>query len=288
MAAASRSLGVVNSVVSKNLKELEGWLGTKLLFRSTRHLRLTPDGQAYLPECREILRRCEQLEASALEQASLVKGKVRVTAPLYLGQNILVPVLADFLRGHTDVDLEIILDDKFQNITEQGFDIAFRVSQLPDSSYLARKLSTVKVKLVASPGYINARGLPRSLAELRNHSCIVEAAPGQRQRWKLQGSSGRTVTVTPAGHYQANNGNAVKAFCCNGLGIAQLPDFFVDQDIADGELVEILPETSLENYYLHLLYHRRPAKNDAIRAVIDHVCAHFQGQANQDTGMIVS
>ena len=271
MSAAARSLGVVNSVVSKNLNELESWLGKRLVYRSTRNLRLTQDGMNYLPECREILTRVERLESNTHPDDEEIRGQVNITAPVYFGQLMLAPILAGFHKAYPLITVNLKLSDQLEDMVKRGFDIALRASQMPDSSFVSRRLAPVSLKLLASPEYIQSNGTPSSLKELDHHQCIVEGDSNSRRRWPFRNKNGKQISVSTTGSISVNYGGAVKALCIAGHGLSQLPDFMVRSEIDSGELVELLPEYALENFYIHLLYHHRSRTNSAVRAVIDHV-----------------
>ncbi|MCW8906089.1 MAG: LysR family transcriptional regulator [Sedimenticola sp.] len=276
MSAAARVLGVANSVVSKHLHELEQWLDRKLVFRSTRHLRLTQDGLDYLPECRAILNTINRMESRGHSGEATLQGKVRITASLYLGQLLLAPLIAGFCQEHPDVNVEIALSDRYRDLVEEGFDIAFRVSEMPDSDLVSRRLQNIILKTIATPGYIRKNGAPTSPADLPQHRCIIEGNAAGRQRWSFQGNNGRRVGVTVDGALSSSHGEVVKQFCEAGLGIAQLPGFLVDQAIDQGRLVELLPEYAIDTFCLHLLYHKQSTRHPTIAALVDHIYQRFQ------------
>lgn len=270
MSAAARKLGVVNSVVSKNLNELETWLGRKLLYRSTRNMRLTREGTEYLNECRAILARIEALERKAENEDLPIQGTVKMTAPNYLGQQLLVPHLSDFHQQFPLVKIYVVLSDDYEDMIEEGFDVALRASQMPDSSFISRSLSRLTLKLVASPSYVQSYGAPSLPKELGKHHCLIEGSLDVQKRWKFRNRRNKQMTIAVDGSIHANSGESIKQLCENGLGIAQLPNFFVDENIGNGKLLELLPEYALDNFYLHLLYHQKGTQNPAIKAIVEY------------------
>ncbi|MGF1760648.1 LysR family transcriptional regulator [Photobacterium sagamiensis] len=270
MSAAARKLSVVNSVVSKNLTELETWLGRKLIYRSTRNMRLTQDGHKYLVQFRDILNSINKLEIPADEEEQGVQGVVKITAPIYIGQEMLVPHLPDFHQQFPLVKLHVVLSDDFEDMIDQGFDVALRASQMLDSSFISRSLSRVSLTLVASPDYIQKYGAPSSPKELKMHHCLIEGDLDAQKRWRFKNRNNEQMTVAVDGSIYTNSGGSIKQLCEKGLGIAQLPYFFVDESIASGKLVEMLPEYALDNFYLHLLYHQKGTRNRAIKAVVEY------------------
>ncbi|MGF1731092.1 LysR family transcriptional regulator [Photobacterium kasasachensis] len=268
MSAAARKLGVVNSVVSKNLTELEAWLGRKLVYRSTRNMRLTQDGHKQLEHFREILERVNGLEADPDEE--MVQGLVKVTAPIYLGQQLLVPHIPEFHRQYPFVKLHLELSDDFENMIDEGFDVALRASQMLDSSFISRRLSDASLVVVASPDYISQYGVPSSPKALVKHHCLVEGAVDNQRRWRFKNTRNEQISVATDGAIYTNSGTSIKKLCEAGLGIAQLPSFLVEESIVSGRLVELLPDYALSNFYLHLLYHQKGTRNLAIKAVVEY------------------
>jgi LysR family transcriptional regulator for bpeEF and oprC len=276
MSAAARRLGVVNSVVSKNLNELEHWLGRKLVFRSTRNLRLTQDGVTYLKKCRNILDEVAWLEARTREQDQVVAGHLRLTAPTYLGQKILAPIIASFTRAHPNVTLELILSDDFKDMVDEGFDAAFRVSQMPDSGFISRRMGRVSLLTVGSPDYLKSAGTPLAPKDLKEHQCIPENGSSRQQLWRFASRRKAQSSVHVSGRVSASTGHMVKELCLQGLGIAQLPDFMVNESLDRGELIEILPQHKMVNFYIHMLYHQNATGNAALKAVVEHFVSSIE------------
>lgn len=271
MSAAARSLGVVNSVITKNLNELEAWLDKKLVFRTTRNLRLTQDGMNYLVECRAILKQIGQLESKAHQDEEVLQGQVNITAPFYLGQLLLAPLMAEFQQNFPLIAINIVLSDNFEDMVAKGFDIALRASQMPDSSFISRRLKSVTLKVVASPDCLQRHGVPSSPTALKEHQCIVEGDSNNRKRWRFKNKTGKQSTFSINGNLRVNYGGMVKALCIQGLGIAQLPDFMVEDELKAGTLVELFSKDALDNFYIHILYHQKSTTNKAIKSVIDHI-----------------
>lgn len=271
MSAAARRLGVVNSVVTKNLNELETWLDKKLVFRSTRNLRLTQDGINYLADCRVILNQVKRLERQAHLDETIIQGSVNITAPFYLGQFLFAPLMSGFHKTYPLIKINLVLSDSFEDMVDEGFDIAFRASQMPDSSFVSRRLKPISLKLVASSNYLLEQGAPSSPNGLKDHQCIVEVDSAEKRRWRFKNNNGKQTSVSVNGNFKVNYGGMVKALCIQGLGIAQLPDFMVEEELNTGRLVELLPEYALDNLYIHLLYHQKSTTNKVVKAVIDYV-----------------
>ncbi len=276
LSAAARSLGVVNSVISKNLNELETWLNKKLVFRSTRNMRLTQDGLNYLEECRVILNNIEKLENKVNQDIGIIQGQIKITAPVFLGQFLLAPMMASIHHTFPLIKIDIVLSDDFKNLVAEGFDIALRASQISDSNFISRRLRTVRLKLVASPAYLQHYGIPISPEVLKNHKCIIEGDSDERRRWRFKSKKSTQTSISVNGNFRVNYGGMVKILCTQGIGIAQLPDFFVEDELKSGSLIELMPEYAPDDFYIHLLYHKKSKRNKAIQAVIDYIVGRIK------------
>jgi LysR family transcriptional regulator for bpeEF and oprC len=169
------------------------------------------------------------------------------------------------------ININLVLSDNFEDMVDEGFDIALRASQMPDSSFVSRRLKPISLKLVASSNYLGEHGAPSSPKGLKDHQCIIEGNTGDKRRWRFRNKNGKQASVSVNGNFRVNYGGMVKALCIEGLGIAQLPDFMVAEELNTERLVELLPEYALDNLYIHLLYHQKSTTNNAVKAVIDYV-----------------
>ncbi len=273
MSAAARRLGVANSVISKNLRELESWLGRKLIYRSTRSLKLSQEGQVYHQQIAEILQKVTDLESSFQEDEETLSGTVKVTAPVILGKKTIAPLLPGFSLLYPGIHLNLVLNDDFSNMVEEGIDVALRVSRLPDSNFVARKLASAKLKLVSSLAYIEEQGAPLKPEALTQHQCLIDNSVSNAKRWNFVSPQGENLSVHIDGPIEVNNAESVLSICEAGMGIAQLPEFFVNDAIKQGTVVELLPEYALI-FDISLLYHQHGSSNPATKAFIDYVIEH--------------
>jgi LysR family transcriptional regulator for bpeEF and oprC len=273
MSAAARRLGVANSVVSKNLRELESWLGRKLIYRSTRSLKLSQEGQVYHQQIADILQKVTDLESSFQEDEEIISGTVKVTAPVILGKKTIAPLLPSFSLLYPGIHLNLVLNDDFSNMVEEGIDVALRVSRLPDSNFIARKLASAKLKLVSSLAYIEEQGAPHKPEALTQHQCLIDNSVSNAKRWNFVSPQDENLSVHIDGPIEVNNAESVLSICEAGMGIAQLPEFFVNDAIKQGTVVELLPEYALI-FDVSLLYHQHGSSNPATKAFIDYVIEH--------------
>lgn len=268
--AAAQSLGVSKATVSKAISRLEASLATPLFHRTSRRLTLTEGGRNLAERAQRILSEAQCAEEAARETATRPAGLVRLAAPMSFGLKHVAPTLADFLREQPDIEVDLRLSDARVDIVAEGIDVAVRIADLPDSSLRARRLRTVAAHCVAAPAYLAEHGTPRHPAELGDHHCFAYTNV-PRQIWRFRGAEGEEVSVRPEGRLRADSGDAMLPALCAGLGICVLPDFIVEQEIAAGRLVALLPGWTVPPIGMHLLTppgEIRPARVEALIAFL--------------------
>lgn len=280
MSAAARRLGIANSVVSKNLNELESWLGRTLLYRSTRSMNLSPDGRVYLDQIKSIVDKVTDMETPDEILDKDLTGTIHITAPAIIGQRILAPLLPEFHSSWPGINISIHFKDDFVGLIEEGMDLAIRISRLPDSNFIARKLGETRLKLVASPNYIKDFGVPSRPEKLNSHQCLIDNSVSNSRRWSFTDKSGGMIRVPVAGPIEANDAKTLLMMCESGMGFALLPSLFVNDAIKSGLLIEILPDSSTI-LDISLLYHRGATKTPHLKLLVDHLIKytnsnHFQ------------
>jgi DNA-binding transcriptional LysR family regulator len=269
--AAAKRLGQPKSTVSKRVAELEQRLGTQLLHRSTRRVRLTEEGAAYYERCTRIVREVEDADREMLDRDGAPRGLVRLTAPPQMAP-LLAPIVHRLLSAYPELALDLVLTDRRVDVVQEGFDIALRAGPLRDSSLVARRLGASRRVVVAHPRYLAARGTPRRPADLVKHDCIVT---GDRE-WTFERSA-RRVTVTVGGRYRVTSIQLAREGALAQHGIASIPRFMVEQDLAARRLVVVLPAWPLRAGEVHLLYGAAPHTSPRVRVVIEHCVAAFAG-----------
>ncbi|TPG22544.1 LysR family transcriptional regulator [Sphingomonas koreensis] len=250
--AAAEAIGVSKATVSKAISRLEAHLGASLFHRTSRKLTLTDSGKTLAEHARRILAEAQAAEEAARDSATLPVGLVRVAAPMSFGTTYLAPVIAEFLAAHPGIQIDLHLSDARVDIVADGFDIALRIADLPDSSLRARRLCGIAVHCVAAPAYLQAHGRPTHPAQLGEHACLgYTNAPGGV--WRFTGPGGEEAAVRPTGPLMTNSGDAMLPALRAGLGIARLPDFIVGDDLATGTLKVILADWTPPAVGLNLL-----------------------------------
>jgi DNA-binding transcriptional LysR family regulator len=266
---AAAVLSMTKSRASNDVRRLEQHLGTTLLHRTTRSVGLTADGELLLVRARELLALADDVEGQFVRTAP-VRGVVRIDLPLGLARSAVLPRLAELHRAHPQLQLQISTTDRFVDPVREGFDVVLRVGIPPDSSLVAVRLGTVALINVASPAYLQAYGVPRSVSDLEHHLLVhYTTALGTDVpdfEW-VDGSVVRHVRMRSV--ISVNNTDAYRLATLAGLGIAQLPRTGVAQQLADGELLEVLPEATCAPLPVSLLHTHQRRVPRRVRIVLD-------------------
>jgi DNA-binding transcriptional LysR family regulator len=239
---AAEQLGLAKGRVSTAVQQLESRLGTRLLQRTTRSVRLTPDGERFLDRCKELLTEAEQLEAMFRPAASGLSGRLRIDMPHRIARDLVMPRLPEFLAAHPSLEIGISTTDRRVDLVHEGFDCVLRVGALPDSDLVARPLGGLPTSNVASPGYLRAHGTPRRLADLARHH-VVHYAPSlsaQEACWEYV-VDGERRTLPMRARVTVNATDAYQAAALAGLGLIQSPRLGTQALVDAGQLVEVLP-----------------------------------------------
>ena len=267
MSAAGRELGLSPAVVSKRLRRLEDRLGSRLLQRTTRQISLTDAGQGYYERAVAILASIEEAEAFVTGRSSTPEGTLKVTAPTMFGRMHIARHLGRFMASHDKLSVNIQLDDSQLDIVGEGFDLAVRIGELPDSSLVARKLAEVRYVLAATPSYVERRGMPESPADLKNHSCVPSDI---RDPWRLRGPNGEQAQHRPEGPLHTNSSEVVRESVMAGTGIGLRPLWEIGEALSDGVLTRILPDWEGESdVAIHAVYPSRRFLPTKVRLFID-------------------
>jgi DNA-binding transcriptional LysR family regulator len=239
ISGAAIQLGCGKSVVSRQLARLETDLGARLIQRSTRRLALTEIGEMVLQEARQIDRSLTNIEQLTDQYQQQVRGLLRVSCSM-AGRSQVVPLVAEFTRLYPLVKVALQLEDHMVDLIAEQVDVAIRVSHLPDSSLVARKLADNPRIVVAAPAYLERAGTPQTPAQLSDHACLVYANGGRTfDEWTFAGSPD-PYKVKVSGAIQINDGGALVTAACCGAGILLIPRKVVAEELVRGELVEIL------------------------------------------------
>lgn len=251
--AAAQALGLTKSSVSRSVALLEEALGTRLLHRSTRSVKLTEAGTAFYEQASRGLAGVEDAAARIVDLRSAVCGTIRITAPVDVSVAVLEPVIARFLRRHPAVHFDVVLTGRVVDLVEEGFDLAVRAGPLRDSALIARRLGHIESALHASPRYLDRAGLPGSIEDLARHQCILFRATRGRVTWTLRGPSG-DETVEVKGPISVDDLSFARRAVLEGVGVGLLPTFLCTREVERGRLVRVLPSHTAPGALLNLVY----------------------------------
>lgn len=273
--AAADRLRVSKSVVSKYVTRLEDRLGARLLNRTTRRLSLTEVGSVFYERSREGLSTIEEAEQEVSRLQSRPSGTLRLNTPMTFGVMHVAPALPAFMKAYPDVAVDVSLDDRKVDVIEEGFDLSVRISELPDSSLVAKRLASCRHVVVASPAYLEAHGTPRRPEDLIGHNVISYRYQESALNWHFRGPDGKPVSMPVSGSLQMNNSLALREAMLAGVGIARTPTFVVGEDIRSGSLVPLLPGYEALELSIFLVYPQRRHLSPKVRAFIEFMAARI-------------
>ncbi|MFZ5896415.1 MAG: LysR family transcriptional regulator [Myxococcota bacterium] len=269
--AAARELKIKQSTASKWVAELESALGTTLVERTTRSIRITESGQRLLMRARDVLAAFDDLSAEFEQRAPAPRGRVRVSIPVVFGRLYVVPAIGDFLKRYPQVSAELVMSDRYVNLVDEGFDLAIRVGVPMDTSARGRKIAESRRVLVGAPSYLKTHGKPRTPDDLRQHECLVHGDVNAPITWRF-GKEGETgVPIPVRGRFAADNSEAVALMARRGLGLALLADWIVGEDIRRGRLVPLLREYAPPPAPVYALNPPGRFSSTTVRALTDHL-----------------
>ncbi len=279
-AAAAAQLGMTPSGVSRAVSRLEESLGARLLYRSTRSLRLTDDGASFHARCKEILADLAEATEALGYAARKPTGKLRIGVPASVGRTVIIPRLAEFEQRYPDIRLELSMCDYPYDLNEEGIDCAVRVGPLEDSSLIARKIGYLRNVIIASPEYLARYGAPQSLDDLKNHRCINYVQPNGRPRqWQFDTPSGQ-VGVDIDAHILINDAESVIQAVVSGLGITQAPHVIASCMLDFGKLELVMTDTISTGKPVWIVYPQKKHLSARVQAFIEWVREVFE-QTNE-------
>jgi len=268
VSAAARSLGVPKSTISRALVRLEIAVGATLVDRSTRHLRLTDAGALFRPYATNILADVDEAGTALDNFAGVPRGTLLVSAPFTFVIAILSPMLPFFLARYPEVRVVLNVENRVIDMPLEPADLVIRVADaLPDSDLIARHLLTTESWTCASPGYLQARGVPARVAELGRHALIAYA--DKPTTWSFQMPDGATQQIAFRPANAVSDSAALQPILIGGAGIGRLPDFIARDAVARGELVRLFPETAGDKFEVHALYTSHRSLSAKVRVFID-------------------
>jgi DNA-binding transcriptional LysR family regulator len=273
-AEAGRQLGISASAIGKAVARLEARLGLRLFHRSTRSVRLTPEGELFLARCQRILSEIVEAESELAVSRAMPTGRLRVSIPLV--GTLLMPVLSAFMRTYPDVQLDIDFSDRIVDVIEDGFDVVLRTGEALDSQLITRTLGHYSHVIVASPAYLAERGVPLVPEELVAHACLQHrfSRTGRLRQWPLV-RDGVPFEVELPSTAIASVVEPLIALAGQGLGLACVPDFTVRAQLANGSLVVVLRDFTADRIPFRALWPSGRMMPPKVRVFVDFLNQHL-------------
>ncbi|GGK02806.1 LysR family transcriptional regulator [Pseudomonas matsuisoli] len=277
ISAAAAQLDQTASAISRSLSRLEHKLAVTLLRRTTRRLELTEEGDVFLGQARGILASVEDAEEHMALRTQQPSGLLRVNAASVFVLHVLIPLMRGFRERYPQIELELNSNEQYIDLLEERTDLAIRIGPLRDSTLHARALGSSRIRVLASPDYLQRHGVPMTVEDLANHHLIGFTGLENLNSWPLRHAHGDSYTISPV--IKASSGETVRQLALAGSGIVCLTDFMTQDDREQGALMEILTEHTLESRQpIHAVYYRNTALASRISCFLDYLSDAMLGQ----------
>lgn len=267
-APAARKLGVSAPAATRAVAALEARVGSKLLHRTTRQVRLTDTGRRYVADCRRILGEIEEAEASAAGSHGAAAGPLGVTAPAMFGRLYVAPIVLDFARRNPAVAPRLYLADRLVDMIDEGYDVAVRIAHLQDSSLTAIRVGQMRRVVCAAPAFLKRQGTPRSPAEAAKFDSIAFAPIGSPREWSFQAGA-RVTTVRPTVRFVANTAEVAVAAAVAGHGLTSVLRYQVAAELEAGTLKIVLADHELPPVPVQVVHREGRRANARVRGFVD-------------------
>lgn len=279
--AAADHLEVSKAVVSKYISRLESRLGSRLFNRTTRRLTLTESGRVLYERTSAAIQDLASAEAEVMQLAGEPRGRLRITAPVLFGEEFLVGLFDGFCTRYPDIELDVDLDNRMVDLVKEEFDVGIRIASLPDSSMVARRLSEIKIVTVASPGYLDKHGVPSEPADLRNHQCLLYGLQRIPHEWRFKRGSSQIMSVRVKGNFRSNNDAVLKRAALDGKGFLRVPQIFIAEELAKGELVAVLEPYEIQTTTLSVVFPTRRNMAPKVRVFVEYLAEMMQARFSE-------
>lgn len=275
---AADATGLSKAAVSRHVADLETQLGVRLLHRTTRRLSLTDDGQRFHDQAVDLVAALQELESQTAATGGEAAGLLRINAPVTFGNLHLAPLWPRFITANPKVSLDITLNDRVVDLVDEGYDVAIRITTLPDSQLVSRRLATTQIVLCASPAYLETHGTPTHPSELVSHEVFAYSYWAGGDAWRFIGPEGEvSVRVHPRIH--TNSGDTCRAAALEDQGVILQPDFLVGADLKRGTLVELMPEYRSIELGIYAVFPTRKHLPLKTRYLVDFLVEEFSSAA---------
>jgi DNA-binding transcriptional LysR family regulator len=263
---AANKLAISTAQVSRQVTALEQRLNVKLLYRTTRKVSLTQEGSVFYQHCRAVLDGLEQAETAITSLQATPQGKIKLTASVTYGEQQILPLVNNFVSKHPDIEIIAQLSNQKIDLVDEGYDLAIRLGKLNDSTLMAKKLAKRTNFVCVAPSYLEKHGTPYTLSELNQHNCLL----GTRDYWRFnEGKKDKNIRVS--GSVRVNSGYGLVDAALKGLGIVQLPDYYVNEYIEQGRLITLLDHYREPDEGIWAVYPHNRQLSAKIRLLVDYL-----------------
>lgn len=273
-AAAARQLHLSPPAVTRAVASLEDLIGARLFTRTTRSVKLTEAGARYVDDCRRILADIEEAEAVAAGSFAKPTGLLTITASVLFGQIYVMPIVTDYLDENPDVTGRLLFLDRMTNLVDEGIDVAIRIGHLPDSSYSAVKVGSVRRVVCGSPDYFERRGVPKSPSDLTRHRIIAATGAWTSLEWRFGSDQRQSVHVRPALFCNANE--AAIAAARAGWGLTRVLSYQIGPDLLSGRLQTVLDDFEEPALPVHIVHPDGRNASAKVRSFVDFAAARLR------------
>jgi DNA-binding transcriptional LysR family regulator len=261
--------------ISRQIATLEEHLGCLLFQRTTRSLTMTDDGRVFYEHARRTIEAAAEAESVVGRRRGRPSGKLRISSSVVFGRLHIIPRLPRFMARYPDIDVDLLMNDGFSDLVEEGIDLSIRVGVITDTSLIARRIGTTRRTLVATPDYLARRGVPKTPDDLQHHDCIVYSRLATGENWNFTGPDG-PITMPITGRFHVNNTEGVRAAILEGLGIGYVPVWhFADREIESGKLTVLLKDFEPPAQPISAVYPSRRFLALKVRVMIDFLDSEF-------------
>lgn len=274
--AVARENNMSQSTVSKHIAALEERLGTKLLNRSTRSLKLTEAGKEYYHHCIRILNDFQEAEASVGKGKIKPTGTLRITTSASFGRTYVMPYLGEFLASYPEINVDLVFNDDYVDLVKEGVDLAIRIGPLADSTLIARKIGSSPRVVVANPEYLVANGRPKKPADLMQHNCLLYSLHKSPDIWYFHSIQEGEEAVRVSGRLKASSPDAICDAALNGLGIAVLCEWYVKKYLEQGKLISVMKDYKPATYDIHAVFPERKFVPQKVKRMIEFLASKLE------------
>lgn len=279
-AGGASDLGISRAMATKHIMQLENSLGTRLFNRTTRSLSLTEVGGSYLERCQQILVEIDEMESAVTQMQTSARGVLKISAPPVIGATHISAAIAEFLKIHPDVTVDLILQSHLADVIDEGIDLGIHLGNLFDTSMVARKIASSPLVVCASPQYLKQYGIPQTPEDLSEHSCLVNWAIEPRDHWQFNSEEGSHL-IKVTGRVQSNVADVIRVAAINDMGLVMLPKYIVGLDIQKSRLQVVLQNYTRMPLNVHAVYPHRKYLSAKVRIFLE----FLQGWLPSQVGM---